>query len=41
MAKAQVRKEVEPIGFRLAEEYDELPWQHVLLFERDDVKSGK
>ena len=34
MSKAQVRKELERNGFRLVEEFDELPWQHVMAFER-------
>ena len=33
MSKVQVRKELEPNGFRLVREFDELPWQHVLFFE--------
>lgn len=42
MSKAQVRKEYEPNGFKLVEEYDELPWQHVMYFKRDDGEgSGK
>ncbi|MBL9125205.1 MAG: class I SAM-dependent methyltransferase, partial [Planctomycetaceae bacterium] len=34
MTKKQVRKELEPNGFKLVEEYDELPWQHVMFFGR-------
>lgn len=33
MTKAQVRSELEPAGFRLAREFDRLPWQHLLFFE--------
>ena len=33
MTKAQVRAELEPAGFRLAREFDRLPWQHLLFFE--------
>ena len=33
MTKAQVLKELEPNGFRLVRQYDELPWQHLLFFE--------
>ena len=33
MTKAQVRVELEPAGFRLAREFDRLPWQHLLFFE--------
>ena len=32
MTKAQVRAELEPAGFRLAGEFDRLPWQHLLFF---------
>jgi len=27
-----VRAELEPAGFRLAREFDRLPWQHLLFF---------
>jgi ubiquinone/menaquinone biosynthesis C-methylase UbiE len=33
MSKAQIRKELEPNGFKLVEEFDKLPWQHVMFFE--------
>ena len=36
MSKDQIMKELSPNGFKLAEEYDELPWQHMMFFERDD-----
>lgn len=36
MSKEQILKELPPNGYRLAEQYDELPWQHVLYFERDE-----
>lgn len=32
MTKAQVRAELEPAGFRIASEFDRLPWQHLLFF---------
>lgn len=32
MTKAQVRRELEPNGYKLVEEFDELPWQHVMFF---------
>lgn len=40
MTKAQVRAELEPAGFRLAREFDRLPWQHLLFFaaETDDPR---
>jgi ubiquinone/menaquinone biosynthesis C-methylase UbiE len=34
MTKEQILKEFEPNGFRLAEEFDKLPWQHLMFFER-------
>jgi len=37
MSKAQVLKELVPNGFKLVEQYDELPWQHVMFFERDEA----
>jgi ubiquinone/menaquinone biosynthesis C-methylase UbiE len=32
MSKAQMKKELAANGFEVAEEYDELPWQHVMFF---------
>ena len=32
MTKAQVKKELEPNGFVLQREFDELPWQHLMFF---------
>ncbi len=32
MTKAQVKKELEPNGFTLVREFDELPWQHLMFF---------
>ncbi len=32
MTKAQVKKELEPNGFTLEREFDELPWQHLMFF---------
>lgn len=34
MSKAQIMKEFPANGFRLVEEYDKLPWQHLMFFER-------
>lgn len=34
MTVAQVRRELEPRGFRLAQQFDGLPWQHLLVFDR-------
>lgn len=36
MSKEQVLKEWPPSGFKLVEEFDKLPWQHVMYFQRDD-----
>jgi ubiquinone/menaquinone biosynthesis C-methylase UbiE len=35
MTKAQVRAELEAAGFRVAREFDRLPWQHLMFFEKD------
>lgn len=34
MSKRQVLKELEPNGYELAEQYDDLSWQHVLFFRQ-------
>jgi SAM-dependent methyltransferase len=36
MSKEQINKEWPANGFRLVEEFDELPWQHVMFFARDE-----
>lgn len=42
MSKAQIMKEFPANGFKLVEEFDKLPWQHLMFFERDDApKTGK
>jgi hypothetical protein len=33
MSKAQVLKEVTANGFKLVDQFDGLPWQHVFFFE--------
>lgn len=33
MSKAQIRSELEPAGFRVAREFDRLPWQHLVFLE--------
>jgi hypothetical protein len=33
MSKAQIMKELVPNGFKLAKEFEKLPWQHMLWFE--------
>jgi ubiquinone/menaquinone biosynthesis C-methylase UbiE len=35
MSKAQIMKEFPPNGFKLVEEFDKLPWQHLMFFQRD------
>jgi len=34
MSKEQILKELLPNGFTLVEDYDGLPWQHMMMFER-------
>jgi ubiquinone/menaquinone biosynthesis C-methylase UbiE len=36
MSRAQILKELQPNGFRLVKQYDELPWQHMMFFGRDE-----
>jgi ubiquinone/menaquinone biosynthesis C-methylase UbiE len=36
MSKVQIMKEFPPNGFKLVEEFDKLPWQHLMFFERDE-----
>jgi hypothetical protein len=36
MTKAQIMKEWPPNGFKLVKEFDDLPWQHMMWFARDD-----
>src|SRR5262245_11853168 len=37
MTKEQILKEFPPNGFKLIDQFDDLPWQHVMFFQRDDV----
>lgn len=37
MTKKQIMKEIPPNGFKLVEQFDELPWQHVMFFSPDDA----
>ena len=37
MSKEQILKEIPPAGFRLASQFDRLPWQHLMFFVRDDA----
>ncbi len=36
MTKAQVRRELEPNGFTLQRDFDQLPWQHLMFFGLTD-----
>ena len=36
--KKQIMKEFPANGFRLVEEFDKLPWQHLMFFERDESR---
>jgi ubiquinone/menaquinone biosynthesis C-methylase UbiE len=36
MSKAQILKEIPANGFKLVDQYDDLPWQHVMFFQRDE-----
>jgi ubiquinone/menaquinone biosynthesis C-methylase UbiE len=36
MSKAQINKELTANGFKLVREYDDLPWQHLMFFARDE-----
>jgi ubiquinone/menaquinone biosynthesis C-methylase UbiE len=37
MTKDQIMKEFPPNGFKLVEQFDKLPWQHLMFFQRDDA----
>jgi len=39
MSKRQILKELIPNGFKLVEQFDALPWQHVMFFGRDETYS--
>ena len=41
MSKKQVMKELLANGFKLAESYDELPWQHMLSFQPAPYKKAE
>jgi ubiquinone/menaquinone biosynthesis C-methylase UbiE len=40
MSKEQMLKEIPPMGFKLVKQFDELPWQHMMFFGRDDRPQG-
>jgi ubiquinone/menaquinone biosynthesis C-methylase UbiE len=37
MSKKQILKEIPPNGFKLVEQFDKLPWQHLMFFERREA----
>lgn len=37
MSKAQILKEILPMGFKLAKQFDDLPWQHFMSFAKDEA----
>jgi ubiquinone/menaquinone biosynthesis C-methylase UbiE len=41
MSKEQILKEIPPMGFKLVEQFDDLPWQHVMFFEPEAVKESQ
>lgn len=41
MTLRQARREVEPQGFAFKESFEELPWQHVIVFTREETGDGK
>ena len=40
MSKEQILKEILPNGFELVEQFDRLPWQHMMFFQRDDAPAA-
>jgi ubiquinone/menaquinone biosynthesis C-methylase UbiE len=41
MTKAQATKELKANGFKLVREYDKLPWQHVMFFQKESEEKPK
>ncbi len=41
MSKAQIMTEFPPNGFKLVEEFDKLPWQHLMFFQSDVTAPSK
>jgi 2-polyprenyl-3-methyl-5-hydroxy-6-metoxy-1,4-benzoquinol methylase len=37
MSKKQILKEFPPNGFKLVDQFDKLPWQHLMFFERAEL----
>jgi ubiquinone/menaquinone biosynthesis C-methylase UbiE len=40
MSKEQILRELPPNGFRLVEQYDKLPWQHVMFFDPSEIPTS-
>lgn len=40
MSKKQILKEIPPNGYKLVEQFDKLPWQHVMFFQPDPDGRG-
>jgi ubiquinone/menaquinone biosynthesis C-methylase UbiE len=38
MSKKQILKEFPPNGYKMVEQFDKLPWQHLMFFERSAEK---
>jgi ubiquinone/menaquinone biosynthesis C-methylase UbiE len=38
MSKEQILKEFSANGLKVVEQFDDLPWQHLMFFERDEAK---
>lgn len=41
MSKGQILKEFPPNGFLFVGEFEKLPWQHLMFFQRDDAAAKK
>ncbi len=41
MSKQQILKELPANGFKLVDQFDKLPWQHLMFFARDDDATQK
>lgn len=41
MSKRQILKEFPPGGFKLVRQFDGLPWQHLMFFQREDESAGQ
>ena len=41
MSKAQVNREMEANGFKLAKEFDKLPWQHMMFFAKAETETER